>query len=587
MLKNIRTASLVSGIVVTITALGLRLIALWQLATANGAKNPVHSPSKLSDMATYWQLSGEIVNGSFTGEFYYQPFYYAVFLPILRLLGCSQVGVGVVQALLGATTVFLVWWIGKKVYSSKCGVIAALLTACCAPLILYTPYLIIANIQAFWLILITLLGLNLLQSNNKKTLFLLAVALGCAILTRGNAYYLLPAVFGLCFVAYKRKAIWSILLILLVIAIIQLPFIVHNSKFNGELTGPSTASAPVLTLGNTPEAPPGGREFNSSAGAMEYPPSYDVWMNSIDSISVWERIFGWFKAEPLAFMELQLRKLLLFWDWRDIPNNVALFGEGAASFVIHLHWTTGILLTLGLTGILLLAYSAVRKRNYATLWLLYIILGYWAATAAFYNLSRFRAPILPVLAIIGAMGLLELFKQFNSNRNLFYAKLSALIIALFVVFYSFDFYTQNLESRVMKVVRPDGTHTANMVLDNGPVTMGGWREYPLAYGQVIHKKFANVAPQFAGEVELGFYVQTPPQNVSFKLNGKEINLRLDKVFSTEKFPITNSDLIIESRSNNLFLIVDDHRNYQRTLVNNQPINSELVARLIYSTLTKE
>ena len=61
---------------------------------------------------------------------------------------------------------------------------------------------------------------------------------------------------------------------------------------------------------------------------MEYPPAFHLWMAEAGEISVAEQILRWAEQEPLAFAELQFRKLLLFWDWRDIPNNVALYGEG-------------------------------------------------------------------------------------------------------------------------------------------------------------------------------------------------------------------------------------------------------------------
>jgi hypothetical protein len=74
-------------------------------------------------------------------------------------------------------------------------------------------------------------------------------------------------------------------------------------------------------LGNTPESPPGGRN-PGYAGPMEYPPTYGMWMNKSNrqKITVPQRIINWFIEQPAAYLELSFRKLLLFWDYREIPK---------------------------------------------------------------------------------------------------------------------------------------------------------------------------------------------------------------------------------------------------------------------------
>ena len=88
---------------ISIAALLLRLGVSAELAAINGGNNSVFSPSKLSDLATYMQLARDMAAFQYSGEFYYQPFYYAVFLPVLYLVsGASIWFVIAVQSLLGA-----------------------------------------------------------------------------------------------------------------------------------------------------------------------------------------------------------------------------------------------------------------------------------------------------------------------------------------------------------------------------------------------------------------------------------------------------------------------------------------------------
>ena len=101
--------------------------------------------------------------------------------------------------------------------------------------------------------------------------------------------------------------------------LMQLPFIVYNSIQEKRLCGSSTASSAVLALGNTPEAPPGG---------LEYPESYHVFMGNEKNRSVPFQILDYLFAEPLAYLELTFRKVMFFYDEKDLPNNVNMPLQG-------------------------------------------------------------------------------------------------------------------------------------------------------------------------------------------------------------------------------------------------------------------
>ncbi|MBR2912046.1 MAG: hypothetical protein IKC05_10570, partial [Lentisphaeria bacterium] len=64
----------------------LRLFAAYELGSINGGINSVFTPSRATDLCTYMRLAEEIATGKYKGVFYYQPFYYAVFLPVIRLI---------------------------------------------------------------------------------------------------------------------------------------------------------------------------------------------------------------------------------------------------------------------------------------------------------------------------------------------------------------------------------------------------------------------------------------------------------------------------------------------------------------------
>ena len=84
----------------------LRLFVSWELLLNDPA---VTNPPAETDMATYFALSDGILQGKFPETFYYQPFYYTLFLPFCRLFGSygGCVATAILQSILGGITVFL------------------------------------------------------------------------------------------------------------------------------------------------------------------------------------------------------------------------------------------------------------------------------------------------------------------------------------------------------------------------------------------------------------------------------------------------------------------------------------------------
>ena len=173
---------------IALAAFLVRFIVSWQLIRNDPA---VISPSPITDMKTYLDLADGILRGDFPKNFYYQPFYYAVFLPLCRLFGGVWL-LALAQSLLGGISVYLAGLCARFCGGRKAGVIGALLAAGCAVSIYFTPYALLEVLQAFWIVLLMFLCLRL---NHKFTMGLWAAAglvLGCSILTRGNCWCFLP-----------------------------------------------------------------------------------------------------------------------------------------------------------------------------------------------------------------------------------------------------------------------------------------------------------------------------------------------------------------------------------------------------------
>lgn len=592
----------------TALALIIRLVVAYGLYSFNYGRNPVQIPTASTDMATYMELAKKIASGEYKEGFYYQPFYYAVFLPLIRLVsGGSLLAMVTVQALLGAATIYLAGLSGAAIGGKRCGYITAVMLVFCGILIAYTPYHLIATLQAFWVILLFYMTIKSMERRKWYFWLLTGLIAGCGILTRGNIWFFVPGIIiAACYSEFKRtsseapreklnfsailKKLVPALLLILFILLPQVPFALRNTELQGRLTGPSTAAGAVLSLGNTPEAPPGGREPEHLAGAMEYPPTYNVWMSNSDKVTIPARIWNWFKQEPLAFCELMFRKSLLFWDHREIPNNVSYLQIRvqcpflkAGGFV-----EAGFIIAFAIAGMILMLPGIFRHRKLLLLY--YFVAAYCAATALFYILSRFRAPVLPLLAVFAALAIEWVIRRRKRPLGKVMGPLGgALLVGVFVCYFSFDFYRIYIEPGIMRMARPNGvvvqvSDNEDMYLDNGPMTFGGWQFLELEPGVSVGKHFAipDDKQYKTAKVVIPLISQTPG-TVVIAVNGKQEYLTFEtagmKLFTFYLSVPESRDLRLQGVSGNVFCLLDFQRNYSRTMVGDSKSESELVARI--------
>lgn len=488
--------------ILALVALAALLLRLTVGSELSGTAAVCH-PLNVTDMATYRELALNFRRGILPAVFDYQPFYYTVLLPAAYCFSPSG-GVWpviVIQALLGAGAVYLSGLCAARLFGRAAGITAALLLALSRFHIFYTPYLLVEVTQSFWAALTLYLAMRSLQRPLRPLrIALLATALSCAVLTRGNA--LLWAFPGMALLLWRqhRAESWRRLLTAaaagcLCFALPLLPYVIHNSRATGRLCGPSVAGGKVLALGNSPEAP---------AGGLEYPRTYHQWCEeeADGTRSVPANILRWAKKEPLLFADLTLRKLLLFWDRREIPNNVSFSPHADASRVLH--WP--FLIPWALLGALALAFLLQPggwRQHSQRLMLVWMLLACWGATAAFYILARFRIAALPVLAVAGSGALSLAYRQWRRRRQLPRRCLVFAVLAWAVAFHAvngaYDIYHANTAPALNRAFRPAGFaaqwHGVTAIYDHAPLLDGGQAPVPIPAPGGLHFSKTLIVPE--------------------------------------------------------------------------------------------
>ena len=592
-----------------VTAFAIRMAVSVELYNFNDGNNPVVSPSPLTDMGVYKSNSDLIARGEYKGEFYFQPFYYAVFLPLIKIIfGNSTWMIIVCQSLVGALTVFLAGLCSAKLWSKNSGIITAGLLTFSNGLILYTPFQLIETLQTFFLVLIFYTVVMAIQRRNWVRWSLVGFALGCSILTRGNVWIFFPALFlAAIFCQFNRREDrinlngWRVLRKLMpaVVFIIftflpQLPFVAYNSRVRGKLSPPSTAAQNVLALGNTPEAPPGGREWEAGPGQMEYPKTFQLWTHDPNK-SVQQYMWEWFNEEPLAFLELTFRKFLLFWDYREIPNNISFeYGELSNTFVVLAHVYAWILITLGVSGMFCL-HRWIRKKLELQV-LFYMVLSYALSIVAFYILARFRIPVLPLLGIFAGMFACHFWEiRKKSFERAYYFCFPVVFVIFCIVFFSYDFYRYHCETDVVSFVRPDGVRVRilpdkEMVLDSGPYTFGGWNLVAFRLNTPLVKTFSKIEGRGFKSVEFEIPIiwETPGEatisvnGVTRKLSNSQSGMMEYKI-NLDCPKDGKFDIRVLEATTRIFYYIDVQRFYKRTMIGDFQPPGEVVCRAYFST----
>jgi tetratricopeptide (TPR) repeat protein len=143
------------------------------------------------DARTYDQAARTLADGlGLDYRFFWQPFFYPVFLGFVYLLsGGSILAAKLVQLLLGVMTCGLTLRVGTRVAGPAAGLIAGLVCALHGPMIFFETELLATGWACFWSIL--LLERLTRESSGSRSWFATGLFAGCAALTRPT---FLPAV---------------------------------------------------------------------------------------------------------------------------------------------------------------------------------------------------------------------------------------------------------------------------------------------------------------------------------------------------------------------------------------------------------
>ena len=401
-------------------ALALRLLYVAQLS-----HTPYYEPKWL-DPLFYYGWAGEIAAGHWLGDrIFFQSPLYAYVLALFRVaFGDRIFPILLAQALMGAGTCVLTLRIARRLLSEREAFVAGMLAAVYGPFLFFDGMVMKTSLSTFFTALLVDM---LLRSGGRRAALLAAsgVVFGLNSLVRDNFILFLPLLLlAIPFSFRPSPGLRAGAAFTLGVAAVIAPVTLRNFVVGHEFALLTAGGGSVFYIGNNPEAtgtftPPAfvhsepmheHEDFIAKASELT-----GRRLTAGESSSFWLRQgLAWIAGHPLAWVRLLARKLFIFWNHFELPDNYDYYEVrrvllrpvspiGVVLAVPLYVMTFGLVAPLGLTGVLLTA------RRWRSFLLVYSVLfGYMGTVLLFFNFARFRVPIVPFLCIFAGAALVTL-----------------------------------------------------------------------------------------------------------------------------------------------------------------------------------
>jgi 4-amino-4-deoxy-L-arabinose transferase-like glycosyltransferase len=410
-------------ILLTIFAFALiaRLIFLDQISDSPSFLTPV------IDSATYHKHARMLADrGEFSEKFFWQGFFYPFFLAgMYKLFGTSIYWAKLIQLLLGSALSAMVFLLGQKIFDRKTGIIAGIITALYGPLILFETRLLATCWASIWAILLVILFIRTNETKGIKTLFALGLCGGLSIITRATFILFFVAGAAWLVVIFSKASLpWADMVKRVgVIVAGMLLVLVPVSSISLSITGnfsPLPQSGPLnLYIGNNPDT---DRTLMIRPG-MEWReltrmPMVHGATSEKEDRSFFNRLFlEYVASDPLGYLSGLGLKTVQFLSSRELPRNIDPYTYRAYSgFYSILTWKKG---NFGFPFGLLLALAIIalyRHRDAFPIPIWLFLTLYPLAIILVFVASRYRTPVIPVMAIPAAASIKELGTKIISRR---------------------------------------------------------------------------------------------------------------------------------------------------------------------------
>lgn len=415
------------------SGVAIRLIHFWAISRTAFLRITLVSTN--SDPYAFWQWAQTILAGDLLGRDTYHPyfewmkemapletwyrwwggkeiFHQAPLYPYMvaglsALTGNSLEFVVLAQLLLGSLQPLVMFWLARRLFDDRVGLVAAAATALYGPFVLHQGALLRDWLPPL-LEPLALVALLRARASGRSADGLLAGSLiGVATLTKETALMLVPMAILWLVLEHRgvlRRVGFSAAVVLAGFSLAVSPLVVRNYVVGAPLFSLSNRGAEGLIEGNAADTFPVG---------LHHPLSMKGILERSDGRlgAVIRETLGTYQGDWLGFVKIQLLKVRGLVDPLEVPNNLGFVYGLEISPVLSLTLRYGAIFPLGLAGFLL-SLKASRRHLLLMLYGLLTVGGLMSAII----LARYRLVLVPVLIVYGAAGAVWLIEAVRTRQ---------------------------------------------------------------------------------------------------------------------------------------------------------------------------
>lgn len=370
----------------------------------------------------HWAQS--IAEGNIFGDttYFRAPFYVYCLALLYALLGTSLWVGRIFGLIVGLGSVAVTYFMGKRIFSAKIGLTAALLQSMFPVVIYFEGELLLDPLFTLLLQLAVYRLVIWFENRTISQALATGLLLGLALITRPTVLVFIPLIVLLLAVSLKNAGAWvkHSIVFILAVSLVMAPLFVRNLVVAGDPVPIASQGGINLYIGNNSNADgvsavlPEPLGHNWRLKEITYLAEQEVGkkLKPGEVSSFWtNKAFHWIRNNPGEFINLYLKKLYHSFSDREISNNRDLGSFfNKAPILKYNPLSFGILFTLAIVGIM----AGFGRHSHVRLLLLIVLVYVLAASLFFFN-SRFRLPLLPYYFLLAAFGLFSLIDQLRSK----------------------------------------------------------------------------------------------------------------------------------------------------------------------------
>lgn len=401
----------------------MRLLYIFSAGNDPSMDHPVLDSAVYLDLARNLARGDDPWNGAFTA-----PPLYPYLLALNHILtGGSVVAARIAQAILGGATCVLTCLLGRRLFDRRVGLAAGVIVALYGPMVFFDSRLLTSGLIVFCYLLSLLAAIRATMTPSWHAWLVCGLSLGLAALARPTVapFFLLLVLCWLIVVAIRqggwRRKLTAAVLLLAGTVLPIIPVTVRNYRACGEFVPIASLGGINLFIGNNPEsrrtiAIRPGLEWDR----MQRLPHADGHVTPAAAERYYvRRVADYVREQPGDFLAASLRKARLFTNALEVPRVLDPYFHSSLSATLRLmtwRWGSfgfpfGVLLPLAVLGICV----GIRGQPHRLLATGFALAGA-VSVIVFFNASRYRLVIVPVLAVFAVFAVVWLVRQVSERR---------------------------------------------------------------------------------------------------------------------------------------------------------------------------